>query len=528
MAPPVLAPVKPAPPILAPVKPPITQVYTRRQNPPVSSPSPAALTSDPVSNDDLPIALRKGRRQCVHPISSFCTYNQSSSQSCSFITSLDSISLPNTFQEALSHPGWHSAMIEEMDALNGNGTWNLVKLPTGKKVSGCRWVFAVKVNPDGSVARLKARLVAKGYARTYGVNYSDTFSLVAKMTFVQLCISLTATHNWDLHQFDIKNAFLHGDLQEEVYMEQPLGFVAQGEIGKVCRLWKSLYGLKQSPRAWFGKFSHVVEKFGLQKSKSDHSVFYQNSSSGIILLVVYVDDIVIIRSDSTGISSLKSFLHGQFYTKDLGMLRYFLGVEVMWSKHGIFLFQRKYVLDLLSETGKLGAKPCSSPMAPSVHLTREGELFEDPESYRRLVGKLNYLIVTRPNIAHLVGIVSQYMSSPIVDNWAAVEHILCYLKGAPRQGILYNNHGHNRVECFTDADWAGSKEDRRSTSGYCVFVGGNLVSWKSKKQEVVSRSSAESEYRAKAKSMCEIMRLHQLLMEVGIKTMVPTKLWCDN
>ena len=146
-----------------------------------------------------------------------------------------------------------------------------------------------------------------------------------------------------------------------------------------------------------------------------------------------------------------------------------------------FLFQRKYVLDLLSETRKLGAKPCSSPMAPGVHLTREGELFEDPERYRRLVGKLNYLIVTHSDIAHSISVVSQYMSSSTIDNWAAVEHILCYLKGAPGRGILYSNYGHNRVECFTDADWARSKEDRRSTFGYCVFVGRNLVSWKSEK-----------------------------------------------
>ena len=370
--------------------------------------------------------------------------------------------------------------------------------------------------------------MAKWYAQTYGVDYSDTFSPVVKMTYVRLFISLAATHNWDLHQLDIKNAFLHGDFQEEVYMEQPPGFVAQGEIGKVCRLRKSLYGLKQSPRAWFGKFSQAVEKFGLQKSKYDHFVFYWNSHSGIILLVVYVDDIVITGSDSTGISSLKSFLHGQFHTKDLGILRYFLGVEVMRSKHEIFLSKRKYVLDLLFETRKLGAKPCSSPMAPGVHLTKEGELFEDPERYRRLVGKLNYLTVTRPDIAHSVSVVSQYMSSPTVDNWTAVEHILCYLKGALGRGILYSNHAHNRVDCFTDVNWAESKEDRRSTYGYCVFVGGNLVSWKSKKQGVVSRSSAESEYRAMTHSVCEIMWLHQLLMEVGIKTVVPTKFWCDN
>ena len=196
----------------------------------------------------------------------------------------------------------------------------------------------------------------------------------------------------------------------------------------------------------------------------------------------------------------------------------------MRSKRGIFLSQRKYVLDLLSETGKLAAKSCQSPMAQSLHLTREGELFEDPERYKRLVGKLNYLTVTRPDIAYSVSVVSQFMSSPIVDYWAAVEQILCYLKGASRRGILYINYGHNRLKCFTDADCEGSKEDRRSTSGYCVFVGGNLISWKSKKQSVVSRSSAKSEYRAMTQSAYEIMWLHQLLAEVGIKTSVPTKL----
>ena len=164
------------------------------------------------------------------------------------------------------------------------------------------------------------------------------------------------------------------------------------------------------------------------------------------------------------------------------------------------------------------AKPCQSPMAQSLRLAREGELFKDPERYRRLIGKLNYLIVTRFDIAYSISVVSQYMSSPTIDHWPAVEQIPCYLKGAPRRGILYNNHGHNRLECFTNAYWARYKEDRRSTSGYYVFVGGNLVSWKSKKQSVVSRSRAESGYKAMARSACKIMWLHQLLAEIGIKT----------
>ena len=240
-----------------------------------------------------------------------------------------------------------------------------------------------------------------------------------------------------------------------------------------------------------------------------------------------MDDIVI-RSDFKGISSLKSFLQSQSHTKDFGMLRYFLGIEIMRSKHEIFLSQRKYVFDLLSEMGKLGVKPYSSPMVLSVHLTRESETFEDPEKYRRLVGKLNYLIVTRPDIAHSVSVVTQYMSSPTLDHWAAIKQILCYLKGAPGRSILYSNHGHNRLECFTDDDWTESKEDKRSNSRYCVFVGGNLVSWKSKKQSVVSRSNVESGYRVMTQFVCEIMQLHQLLMEVGIKTPVPAKLWYDN
>ena len=273
-----------------------------------------------------------------------------------------------------------------------------------------------------------------------------------------------------------------------------------------------------------GKFSEVIEKFGMQKSKSDHSVFHRNSQTSITLLVVYIDDIIITGNDIPGISVLKSFLHGQFHTKDLGMLKYFLGVEVMRRKRGIFLSQRKYMLDRLSETRKLAVKPCQSPMAQSLHLTIEGELFKDPKRYRRLVGKMNYITATCPDIAYSVSVVSQYMLSPTLDHWAAVEQILCYLKRAPGHGILYSNHGYNKVECFTDADCARSKEDKRSTSGYCVFVGGNLVSWKSKKQSVISRSSAESEHRAMTQSTCEIMWLLQLLAEVDIKTSVPAKL----
>ena len=204
-----------------------------------------------------------------------------------------SLSLFNIIPKVLSHPTSHRAMVDEMQALDDNGMWDLVPLPTGNKVIGCCLVFAVKFNPNGSVDRLNVRLVAKSYVQTYEVNYYDIFSPVANLTSVCLFISFVASHDWDLHQLDIKNSFLHGDIQEEVYMEQPPEFVAQGETRKVCHLRKSLYGLKQSPYAWFGKFSQAVETFGMQKSKSNHSISYRNYSSSIIMLVVYVDDIVI-------------------------------------------------------------------------------------------------------------------------------------------------------------------------------------------------------------------------------------------
>ncbi|RVW51817.1 Retrovirus-related Pol polyprotein from transposon TNT 1-94 [Vitis vinifera] len=493
----------------APAKPPIVQVYSRRPVTTDTCPAPAPSSSDPSSDLDLPISLRKGKRHCksIYSIANFVSYDHLSSSSSVLVASIDSISVPKTVTEALNHPGWKNAMLEEICALEDNHTWKLVDLPQGKKVVGCKWVFAVKVNPDGSVARLKARLVARGYAQTYGVDYSYTFSPVAKLNSVQLFISIAASQHWMIRQLDIKNAFLHGDLEEEVYLEQPPGFVAQGEYGKVCRLKKALYGLKQSPRAWFGKFSKEIQAFGMNKSEKDHSVFYKKSAAGIILLVVYVDDIVITGNDHAGISDLKTFMHSKFHTKDLGELKYFLGIEVSRSKKGMFLSQRKYVLDLLKETGKIEAKPCTTRWFLMYNLCQMMEI---------------------PSTTLKVSVVSQFTSTPTIKHWAALEQILCYLKKAPGLGILYSSQGHTRIECFSDADWAGSKFDRRSTTGYCVFFGGNLVAWKSKKQSVVSRSSAESEYRAMAQATCEIIWIHQLLCEVGMKCTMPAKLWCDN
>ncbi|RVW49076.1 Retrovirus-related Pol polyprotein from transposon RE1 [Vitis vinifera] len=334
----------------------------------------------------------------------------------------------------------------------------------------------------------------------------------------------------DIPELDIKNVFLHGDLAEEVYMEQPPGFVAQGESGLVCRLRRSLYGLKQSPRAWFSRFSSVVQEFGMLLSTADHSVFYHHNSLGqCIYLVVYVDDIVITGSDQDGIQKLKQHLFTHFQTKDLGKLKYFLGIEIAQSSSGVVLSQRKYALDILEETGMLDCKPVDTPMDPNVKLVPgQGEPLGDPGRYRRLVGKLNYLTITRPDISFPVSVVSQFLQSPCDSHWDAVIRILRYIKSTPGQGVLYENRGHTQVVGYTDADWAGSPTDRRSTSGYCVFIGGNLISWKSKKQDVVARSSAEAEYRAMALATCELIWLRHLLQELRFGKDEQMKLICDN
>ena len=221
--------------------------------------------------------------------------------------------IPKSVSEAQTHPGWQQAMIEEMTALHANNTWELVPLPSGKSIVGCRWVYTVKVGPDGKIDRLKARLVAKGYTQVFGLDYGDTFSSVAKIASIRLLISLAAMRHWSIYQLDIKNAFLHGELTEEVYMEQPPGFVAQGESGLVCRLRKSLYGLKQSPRAWFGRFSTVVQDFGMHRSEADHSIFYRHTTHGkCIYLVVYVDDIAITSDDHEGINQLQQHFFNHF------------------------------------------------------------------------------------------------------------------------------------------------------------------------------------------------------------------------
>jgi hypothetical protein len=290
------------------------------------------------SSDALPIALRKGTRVNAgvpaqrygfeHDISNYVSYTSLSPAYRAFIASLQSAYIPRDWKESKQDPKWHEAMMEELRALEKNRTWDLVKLPAGKKVVSCKWVFTVKQTPEGKVERYKARLVARGYSQTYGIDYDETFAPVAKMSTVRILISCVANFGWPLYQLDVKNAFLHGDLQEEVYMEVPPGYSNPEMVGKVCRLKKSLYGLKQSPRAWFDRFRRALCAMGYKQCNGDHTIFYKHSGRKITVLAVYVDDIIITGDDETEIKCLKGNLSREFEVKDLGQLKYFLGIEI--------------------------------------------------------------------------------------------------------------------------------------------------------------------------------------------------------
>ena len=383
---------------------------------------------------------------------------------------------------------------------------------------------------DGSVERFKPRLVAKGFTQSYGIDYEETFAPVAKLNTICVLLSLAANLDWPLHQLDVKNAFLNGDLEEEVYMEVPPGLESYSKTSKVCRLKKSLYGLKQSPRAWFERFTRAVKQYGYLQCQADHTLYVKHSPGGkITILIVYVDDIILTGDYDEEIQRLKKVLAKEFEIKDLGSLKYFLGMEIARSKQGIVVSQRKYILDLLRETKMLECKPAETPMDYTVKLGMiENGAPVDKGRYQRLVGKLIYLSHTRPDIGFPVSTVSQFMNNPTEEHMDAVFRILRYLKMTPGKGLYFKRGSNRSTEIFTDADWAGTITDRRSTSGYCTYVWGNLVTWRSKKQAVVSRSSAEAEFRAMAQGICEGIWLRRLLTELKTPMDKTMKLFCNN
>ncbi|WZY94082.1 hypothetical protein YC2023_066411 [Brassica napus] len=468
-----------------------------------------------------------------HPSQAVCSFAEFPEEHMVFMCNLDENEIPRSYEEAMKHKVWRDSVGDERDAMIRNDTWYESELPRGKKAVSSRWIFTIKYLANGEIDRRKTRLVARGFTQTYGEDYIDTFAPVAKLHTIRIVLSIATNLEWDLWQMDVKNAFLQGELEDEVYMHPPPGLEHLVKPGNVLRLKKAIYGLKQSPRAWYRKLSTTLNGRGFRKSELDHTLFTLTGPSGSIVILVYVDDLIITGSDKAGIQATKEFLKSVFDIKDLGEMKYFLGIEICRSKEGLFMSQRKYTMDMLKETDVLGGKIAKTPLEEGYKVLREGEveenqLFEDAKLYRRMVGKLIYLTITRPDIYFAVNQVSQHMQAPKVHHWKMVDRILRYLSGSHGQGVWMGCNGSTEVVGYCDADWAGDRVDRRSTTGYCTFIGGNLVTWKSKKQKVISCSSAEAEYRAMLKLTNELVWIKGILKHLEIEQTTPMTMHCDN
>ncbi|KAI5321488.1 hypothetical protein L3X38_030559 [Prunus dulcis] len=433
-----------------------------------------------------------------YPLHQYVSYSGLSPAYRNYVCNISRLVEPSSYEHACHDPQWVAAMNSELQALEDSHTWSLVPLPPGHRPIGSKWIFRIKYHYDGSIDRYKARLVAQGFNQREGIDFTDTFAPVAKLITVRCLLTVAAARQWSLHQMDVQNAFLHGDLHEEVYMLPPPGSRRQGEQQVVCRLHKSLYGLKQAPRSWFGKFSSTICGIGFKQSRADYYTFTQVHGSSLTIILLYVDDMIITGNDDEVICKLKHFLGSQFRIKRSRTLKYFLGVEVARSKTGISICQRKYTLDILEEAGLLGAKPAKVPMDPDITLSST------------------------------VNTLSQFMQEPKCQHLDAVNRLLHYLKGAPGQGLLFSTQNKLNLIGYCDADWARCPMTRWSVTGYCIFLGNALVSWKSKKQVTIARSSAEAEYRSMAAATCELTWLRYLLHDLRVTHAEPAKLFCDN
>ncbi|KAH9688627.1 retrovirus-related pol polyprotein from transposon RE1 [Citrus sinensis] len=393
-----------------------------------------------------------------------------------FLTAHNSLE-PSNVGEALADLKWKDAMQLEYDALIRNKTWNLVSMDLTHKLVGCKWVFRTKYNSDGSVSKHKARLVAKGFHQTAGVDYSETYSPVVKSSTVRVILSLAVMQGWNVRQIDINNAFLNRDLTEDVYMQQQEGFVSKG--GYICKLNKALYGLKQAPRAWYDKLKGCLTYWNFTNSKADTSLFIKHDTKGIILILIYVDDILVTGPDSVLLEAFITKLSKAFALKDLGLVSYFLGIEVSYTDHGMHLSQTKYIKDLLTKTSMQNCKETETPFSTGYKLERiaKGSLgaeFENPTLYRSLVGGLQYLVLTRPDIAYSVHKLSQCLIAPTLQHWLACKKVLRYLQATITYGLYIQQEGTLETKGLTgysDADWACDTDDRKSIGAYCIFLG---------------------------------------------------------
>lgn len=358
----------------------------------------------------------------------------------------------------------------------------------------------------------------------------NVFVLVAHMEIVRFLLALAAQKGWCLFHLDVKSAFLNGKILEEVFVEQPKGFEIEKKPKMVYKLKKALYRLKQAPRSWYSKIDAYFLQQGFQRSETEHTLYKRIENNGDILVVcIYVDDILCLSSSLDLVTQFKLEMQQNFDMTDLGLLSYFLGMEVMQDKHGVFVTQKRYAQELLKKFNMLQCKAAPTPMCTSDKL-QAVDCSGDAEigRYRSLVGQLIYLTHSRPDISFVVGVLSRYMNKPSKIHAGAGKRVLRYLAGTADFGLWYAHANECKLVGFSDSDWAGSLEDRRSTTGVVFNLGTAAISWMSKKQEVISLSTTEAEYVAASAAACQCLWLRKLMNDCGLECKEASEIWCDN
>ena len=440
---------------------------------------------------------------------------------------------PTTLKKALEGDhaeNWKAAADSEYQSLIENETWELVELPPARKAITCKWVFKVKHDENGKIDRFKGRLVAKGFLQKYGIEFDETFSPVVRFTSIRALLAFAVSRNMFIHQMDVVTAFLNGTLDEDIYMEQPEGYVVPGKENLVCHLKKSLYELKQSPRCWNRSFKEFMISQGFVQSAADPCVFIRKVNDQLAIVAVHVDDLILLTETEQEMIDSKANLSAHFKMKDMGKLHYCLGVNIKMTDGVLQISQEQYIHKILHKYKLQDCKPVSTPMDVNVKLVKDDGYSKpvDPVVYQSMVGSLIYAaIATRPDIAQAVGTLAKFNSSPNEAHLTAVKRVFRYLKGTVKLRLSYEASDKD-VEGYSDADWAADSEDRRSTSGNVFLMSNGAISWTSQKQPTVALSTAEAEYIALCFATQESVWLRQLCKDLQIQCSSPITIHEDN
>eukprot|EP00253_Pinus_taeda_P020136 PITA_20136 len=373
-------------------------------------------------------------------------------------------------------------MEEELEQIEKNNTWELVPRPKDENVIGTKWIFKNKLNENGDVVRNKARLVCKGYAQQEGIDFEETFAPISRLEAIRMFLALSSFQKFKVFQMDVKSAFLNGYLNEEVYIEQPNGFILGNDPNLVCRLKKALYGLKQAPRAWYFRLDEYLHKQGFVKGSIDSNLYVKIDNNKLLIHVVYVDDII------------------------------FGSNEEDMSQNFALVMQKEFEMSLL------GCSLSANDESAAVH----------QPTYISMIDSLLYLTGTRPDIMHAVGIVGRFQANPKETHLQEVKRIFKYLQGTQNYGLWYPRGTDLTLHAYTDVDWARSVDERKSTSGGAFFMGPILVSWFSKKQSSIALSTAEAEYLPAASCCTQLLWMMQTLQDLQITCTPPISIFCDN